>query len=247
MTKFILFFAAAFALILLSKSAIPFQLTTDMGYDGRQTKKIEIPDRNEYGYIRYTDKTRDFLKQNSQDLLDFSCTDAFYRTDQGVYILEKIKTRFMERRRVQNEDFLSFMREREPELPRGTKFLTARACKVGVSILLFYTIGKYDIKLADSLTAQNAIVYSNTNTALVDIFTEGLFKRTLTVSASDAHVRCDQPLQITKDKKTTVFCTEEKDWFANYYVYELNLKDGERREVEECVNNFEGGLVSICE
>jgi hypothetical protein len=207
-----------------------------------------LPDKNEYGYTRFTDKTKDILSHfPEKDLVPFSCSDAFYRTDQGVYILEKLKTKYMERRRVKNEKFLDFMRNKEPKLPLGTKFLTARGCKLGSSTLLFYTIGSYDLSLADSLTAQNAIVYSENNSALVDIFTNGIFTgRTLKIAESSGHVRCDQILRATKHKKLIMFCTEEKDYFANYYVYELNLKTAEVKEIEVCTNNFEDGLQTVC-
>ncbi|MBI4091972.1 MAG: hypothetical protein HY427_02095 [Candidatus Levybacteria bacterium] len=228
----------------------PFRITNDMAAPERFEKKAKIQETEQLNFIHYTSRTRELLgKIPDSNLLSFRCSDGIIRTPQGVYVLENEKTPLEHLRRVQNQDFIDFMRSKESSLPPGMKILSARACELeDNTLLLFYTIGFYYAREADSLTAELVVLTSSDNKAYVEVIKGGFFAKEtmLRVRESKEHTRCDNLFQVTRDNMLYILCDERKDFISNYLVYKFNLKNGLYEILEECVNEFENGIKASC-
>jgi hypothetical protein len=221
-----------------------------MAISPNYTKSAKISDKDpSYGVTHYTDKTKNILgRADKNALLDFSCSDSFYRNIQGVYIFDNLRTDQMHVKRIKNDEFIEFMREKERSLPRGKKVLAGRVCELSdKTVLLFYSIGAYDTKLADSTTTRKAIAYSTDNSAFLEILPKGLlnFNRNIEIGNSQNYFNCTQPFQLTK-QKLFVLCEEEKEWESNYVVLEVNLTNGKITVVEKCINRHRDKLETKC-
>ena len=214
-------------------------------------KRVQVRERDQIGFIYYTDIAKKILQKiNDSQLLEFGCGDGIIRTVQGAYMLESEKTSLGEKRRVQNEKFIEFMRSKEPALPPGKRILSARVCELqDKAILLFYTTGSYDPGAADYQTPRLVVLNSSDNSAFVEVIKKGLFVKTdsiLKIRESKDHTRCDNPFQIGKDRSLYILCEEKKDLVSIYYVYRINLNNGASSILETCINKFENGLETIC-
>lgn len=233
-----------FALLFKSPTQ-PFHITDDMVLSPNYEKKAEISQiNNSYGSTQYNSKTKDLLKKITDDSLrGFRCSDSFMRTDQGVYVLENVKVNQKYTRRIKNDIFTEHMRDKEPELPQGSKPLTGRVCELeNKTILLFYSSGMYDANPADgSISIRKHIAGSTNNVAFIEILPKGGFdfQRTYELTSSKAHMRCDQAFYIKKND-ILILCEEEVDLTSNYYVYELSLINGSKKLIEQCSNQFGG-------
>lgn len=212
-------------------------------------KRGVIPDKEgSYKFTRYTQNLKKILEQKDSKLTEFRCSDSFIRTIQGVYILENIKTEKRAVRRIKNQKFENFMREKERRFESGMKILTGRICELSdKTVFLFYSTGSYDFKTADSTTARTVIVYSTNNTAYIDILDKGFLShsRTFNIAKSENHVRCDQVFQVTEDK-LYILCQEDKDFLVHYSSIEVNLNDGAVAVLENCTNGYKDKLETVC-
>ncbi len=200
--------------------------------------------------IRYTSESAKLLNSTKdKDLLGFRCSDSFIRTNQGVYILEKVKTSNKDKRRLKNQAFIEFMRNKEKNLPKGKKILTARICEMeDNTLLIFYSIGMYDAKAADNTPIFQTIFNSVYNDAFIQIFPKGKFigSRSFTIARSNAHLRCDEPFQLDTNNLLYILCDEQQYRSANYFIYEMDIKTGISRVLRRCINNFINKLKTVC-
>ncbi|GEM_PF-4861117 len=226
----------------------PFQLSDDMVTVKNYNKKLLVNEKDVYyGSTLYTQKTKQLLADtNKETLIGIRCSDSFLRNDQGVYILENMKANFKNTRRLKNKEFIEFMRNKERELPKGKKILTARICETeDKTLLLFYSIGKYDIKTVNSTSIRKTILYSTKNNAFVQIIPKAPFAppQIFEIAQSEAHIRCDKPFQFNKTYHLTVLCTEEENWISTFFVNQINLQNGKTFILEKCVNTFKERLI----
>ena len=250
MKYLIILFIVGIALFVLFKhtsalSAPPFALSEDLAMETQYKKRAAISQINKsYGSTQFAQKTNKLLTETKdQGLSEFRCTDSFMRNDQGVYIFENIRVNNKLMQRIKNDDFIEFMRSKEPNLPRGTKTLTGRICELkDQTLLLFYSIGQYDANPADaSISIRKLIAGSTNNKAYLDVFPKNRFyaKKSFEIASSVAHVRCDQSFYI-KRNSLLVLCEEEIELNSNYFVFDISLKNGSTKLVEHCSNKFGG-------
>jgi len=230
----------------------PFQISPDMGIPQRYEKRLGVAEKDQLEFTYYTDQTRKVLQAiNDSELLSFRCGDGIIRTSQGVYVLESEKTALGEKRRIQNQDFIEFMRNKEPKLPPGKRILAVRVCELKNNvILLFYTTGVYDSKDADTQTPRLVVLNSSNNEAFVQVIPQGFFARKdvmLVIKESEEHTRCDIPFQVTRDYALYILCEEKQDFVSNYFVYRLDLKNGSLTILEKCINKFQKSIETFCD
>src|SRR3989338_2245694 len=111
----------------------PFQITDDMAFEPSYKKRLELNPKDAFfpSLIRYTTESAKLLESvKDKYLLGFRCGDSFIRTSQGVYILENLKTDKKDKRRIKNQAFIEFMRNKEKDLPKGKKILTGKICEI---------------------------------------------------------------------------------------------------------------------
>lgn len=207
-------------------------------------KRAKIPQKDQIEFTYYTDRAKRLLQMiNNSELLEFRCSDGIIRTAQGAYLLESAKTAHGEKRRIQNQDFIEFMRSKEPMLPPGKRILLARVCELeDNTIFLFYTIGVYDSKDADTKTPRLVMLNSRDNESFIQIIPGGIFK----IKESAAHTRCDKPFQLTRARMLYTLCQEKQDLVSSFYVYQINLKDESSDILETCINKYDNGLKTSC-
>ena len=241
------------AFITLAKTYLqPFQLSDDMAIESNYKKRAKVNPNDTFfpSLVRYASESAKFLdSMKDNDLLGFRCSDSFIRTDQGVYILEKVKTNNRDKKRIKNEAFIEFMRNKERELPKGKKILTARICELeNKTMLIFYSIGVYDSKTADNSSIVQTIFNSVYNDAFVQVFPKGKFigSRTFSIARSNAHLRCDEPFQLSANNQLYILCDEEQYRLSNYFIYEVDLNTGDTRLLNRCINNFINMLKTVC-
>lgn len=228
-----------------------FKVSPDMALSNFE-KKQEVLQKNLVNFVFYTDGIKKRMQEvNDQNLLDLRCSDGIIRSIQGVYVLENVKTAQGEKRRIQNQDFIEFMRGKEPSLPPGKRILSTRVCELeDKTTLLFYTIGVYDLKKVDSQTARVAVLNSNNNEAFIQILSKdsvevgkpGIYR----IRESKNHTRCDQPFQITKEGTLYILCEDKRDFVTSFYVYQINLVKQSSSILETCVNKYKNALETVC-
>lgn len=248
----VFFFISSFIASILSFnfSQQPFEMSPDMAISQRYEKRLEVANRDQLGFVYYTARAMENMKKiNESELLSFTCTDAFIRTPQGVYALESAKTTLGEKRRVQNESFIEFMRNKEPDLG-ARRILSARVCELSdKTILLFYTTGIYDTKDADYQTPRLIVLNSIENEAFLQIISPRPFVspgKIFKIKESQDHTRCDRPFQITKNGILYVLCEEKQDFASSFFVLRINLMNGKQETLEKCVNKFQNGIETSC-
>lgn len=243
-------FSLASSILSFSLSQQSFQISWDMAVQENYEKRAQVRQEDQLEFTYYTDRTRKLMQKiNDQELLAFRCGDGIIRTVQGAYVLESAKTDKGEKRRIQNDGFIEFMRSKEPELPLGKRILSARVCELeDNTILLFYTTGVYDSKDADTQTPRIVVLNSNDNWAFVQVIRKGLFAKdaVLKIRKSAEHTRCDRPFQITRNYALYILCEEKQDFVSNYFVYRLDLKNGSLTILEKCTNKFQNGIETFC-
>ena len=243
----------------------PFQISTDMAIQPSYKKRLEVNPQDTFfpSLTRYTSESAKLLNSvKEKDLLGFRCSDSFIRTNQGVYLLENVKTSQKDKKRLINQPFLEFMRAKESKLPKGKKILTTRICEMeNKTMLIFYSIGIYNSKSADNTPIFQTILNSVYNDAFVQIIPRlpslrlgfsGQAKnilirsRTFTIARSTGHLRCDEPFQLTSNNLLSVLCGEQQPKSANYFIYEVDLNRGTGKILRSCLNNFAGKLKTVC-
>lgn len=230
----------------------PFRVSSDMAFTENYQKKANISQNDDFfrSYTRYDESAKSYL--NSMDdskLREFRCSDNILRTNQGAYILKNAKTDQLYRRRIQNTDFINFMRKKEYSLPIGKKILTARICETeDKMVLLFYSIGSYDSANVDNNTILQTIHDSTNNETFLQIIPSEIFtpSKHYRIAQSDAHVICEEPFQITKTNLLYLLCNEEISRKSNYFISELNLTKGDVRIINKCSNEFTGEIRTTC-
>lgn len=254
MRSVLILFAISLVFIFLSianRPYQPFDITDDFSIPENYVKSADIP-KVEVGYnfTQYTDKAKGALSKITEaSLLGFSCGDRLIRTDQGVYIFEYLKTPEGHIRRIKNKEFIEFMREKEKHLPRGKKVLTAKICELtNGNILLFYSIGRYSIELADSLTTRSAIAYSDSNESFVELLPKGALSAHKIVKIGDStdHLTCDTLFQLSKGYELFLICQEDQDFQVNFSVVKIDLRNGRTSSLERCSNKYEKKLETLC-
>lgn len=245
----IIFLVAAILLFLPAKK--PFEVTSDMALSNL-TKKFDIQDKDSsYGFVKYNDKIKKLLDNIPDDkLTPVACSDSFYRNVQGVYIFDNLRVGQVHFVRIKNEEFLEFMREKEGTFIGGKKILTGRICELAdKTILLFYSVGIYDLELADTTTVRRAIAYSEDNTAYIDIIPRKslLMKRTLKIAESENNIHCHSIFQLTNGRELFLLCEESKEWHSNYFVKKISLKNGKAQVLGSCLNEHRDKLKTICD
>ena len=228
----------------------PFTPSQDMAIASDYTIRSSIPIQDPtVGHIHYSKKTKNLLDTpKDTELLGLRCSDSFIRTDQGAYILENKKIG-MYTRRITNDDFITFMREKERVLPTGKKILTAKICETtDNTLLLFYSIGQYDTKTVGNISIRKIIANSSNNSSYVEVISKNVFAapRTFEIMQSKTYLRCDLPFQIQKNNTLSILCREDADWISNYYVYEINLKNGAEKLLGKCTNSYKDTLHTTC-
>ena len=254
------------AFITLAKIYLqPFQISDDLAIESSYKKRLEVNPKDTFfpSLIRYTSESAKLLNSvKEKDLLGFRCSDSFIRTNQGVYILENVKTSKKDKKRLKNQPFIEFMRNKEKQMPKGKRILTARVCEMeNKTMLIFYSIGIYNSKSADNTPIFQTILNSVYNDAFVQIIPRlpslrlgfsGQAKnilirsRTFTIARSNGHLRCDEPFQLGTNNLLYVLCDEQQSKSANYFIYEVNLNTGITRLLRRCVNNFIDKLKTVC-
>lgn len=228
----------------------PFKISEDMAISKSYEKRMQIPQNDQLEFIYYTDRARKPIQKiNDPELLGFRCGDGIIRTVQGAYVLESAKTALGEKRRIQNQDFIEFMRSKEPKLPPGKRILSARVCELkDNTILLFYTTGVYNSKDADTQTPRLVVLNSSNNQAFIQIISIDLLRTNniFEIRKSAEHTRCDRPFQITRDRALYILCEEKQDFVSSYFVYRLDLKNGSLAILEKCINKFQKGIETFC-
>jgi len=223
-----------------------------MAIESSYKKRLTVNSKDIFfpSLIRYSQKSRRLLSRiKDKDLIGFRCSDSFIRTNQGVYILEHAKTSQKDKRRIKNQAFIEFMRNKEKELPQGKKILTARICETqNKTILIFYSIGVYDTKVADTTPIVQTIFNSINNDALVQVIPYTFFLKspTFTIDRSNGHLRCDEPFQITAKNLLYILCDDQQLKSANYLIYEIDLKRNTTKVLGRCENNFANELKTVC-
>ena len=231
----------------------PFQLTEDMGVEANYKKRLTVKPRDIFfpSLVRYSSGVLNYLNsQKDNNLTGFRCSDRFLRTNQGVYLLENLKTKTKDKRRVKNQAFLEFMLKKEKNLPQGKKILTVRLCESeNKTRLIFYSIGSYDSKSADNTPVSQTLYHSVDNEAILQLIPKGIFplSGSFTITRSDGYLRCDEPFQLGTDNRLYLLCDEQLAKSANYSVRELNLGTGKSRVLGKCLNDFTEELVTDCD
>ncbi|HVF69610.1 MAG TPA: hypothetical protein VNA13_03530 [Xanthomonadales bacterium] len=239
-------------LVLVSKSpSQPFSLSEDMAFESSYKKTAEVNEKNlDYGFTQYASRTTSLLSETKDDdLLGFKCSDSFVRSNQGLYLLENTKTANRSKKRIQNKEFIEYMRNKDRTIPKGKKILSGKICELeNQTILLFYSIGEYDNKSSDKARPADVILYSHNNQAFIEILPRGLFVRSssLETASSKDHMRCDQIFQINRKQKLLIMCEEASDWISNYFTYHVDLRSGKIEVLESCMNKFEKKLEIVC-
>lgn len=250
MTVFLTIFFSIITFILSQTfDPLPFQITNDMA-PREYEKRAQVQETEQLSFVHYTQKTKDLLSQVADSKLEpFRCSDGIIRTPQGVYVLETEKTPLEHLRRIQNKNFIGFMRGKESSLPAGMKILSARVCEFSdKTILVIYSIGSYESAEADTLTAELVVLTSSDNKAYVEVIKGGFFSKetVLKIRESAEHTRCDNLFQATTDNTLYILCDERKDFISTYFVYKLNLGNGSYEILEECINEFQNGVKASC-
>lgn len=214
-------------------------------------KRSEILKKNQLGFAFYTDRVKKLMQDiDESKLIALRCSDGIIRTAQGAYVLESEKTELGEKRRIQNQGFIEFMRDKEPELPPGKKILSARICELeDNTLLLFYSIGVYDFKEADTKTPRWIVLNSNDNQAFIQIIPKSPAQKNaiFEIRESAEHTRCDEPFQVTRDYALYILCEEKQNFISTFFVYRLNLRDGSYEILEKCINRFQKGIETFCD
>lgn len=257
--KKLLFFIPALIIIVLFSCFFilqtyfrPFQFTEDMGVEVNYKKRVAVNSRDLFfpSLIRYKSGMVKFLNsQKDDDLIGFRCSDSFLRTNQGIYILENLKTNTKDKRRVKNQAFLEFMLKKEKDLPKGKKILTVKLCETeNKTLLIFYSLGSYESKSADNTPITQTLFNSVNNEAFLQIVTAGnfLLSDTFTITRSAGYLRCDKPFQLGAGSLLYLLCDEQLSKSASYFIYELNLNTGKNRILGSCLNNFAAELKTDC-
>lgn len=245
-----LFLTFIFILILSAIVAVlyipgqPFKLTEDMAFPKDYSERFIVNAKDPiYGSVFYQDEIlKNLMQIKVRNLLPLRCGDSFIRTEQGVYILENEKSKFKHTRRIKNDKFLEFMRNKEPLFPVGKKILTGKICETSQkTILLFYSVGEYDIRVVDTTNIRKAILYSKDNSAYLEVIPDGYFRqpRIFRLAESAFNLRCDKPFQLDMSNSLTILCHEEQDWETVHSVYTINLISGEIKVIGTCRNKFE--------
>lgn len=247
---FLLFLGAGAIILLLVPSKMPFEITNDFNLEN-PVERFKVEDKDpSYGFIKYQDKTKKLLSDiKGSELLEVSCSDSFYRNVQGVYIFDNLRVGQMHFVRIKNEDFLEFMREKEGTFSDGKKILTGRICQLSdKSILLLYSVGVYDLKLADTTNVRKAITYSWDNSSYVDIISKNVIagKKTIKIAESESNVQCYSIFHLTTNRELFLLCEELGDWQSNFYVKKVNLASGRVEILEECKNRHKEKLETTC-
>ena len=230
----------------------PFQISTDMAIQPSYKKRLEVNPQDTFfpSLTRYTSESAKLLNSvKERDLLGFRCSDSFIRTNQGVYLLENVKTSQKDKKRLINQPFLEFMRAKESKLPKGKKILTTRICEMeNKTLLIVYSIGVYDNKSADNTPIFQTIINSVHNDAIIQIIPKNrlIRSRTFAIARSTGHLRCDEPFQLTSNNLLSVLCGEQQPKSANYFIYEVDLNRGTGKILRSCLNNFAGKLKTVC-
>lgn len=250
---YIIFFAIVLTGFIMHQLKGPnFRISSDMAIAQNYIKRGNVPQKDsDFGFTHYTKETEQLLGTTQDiDLSGFRCSDSFVRTDQGAYILENEKIKNGLTRRIKNDDFIEFMRKKEPDLPKGKKILTGKICETENKIkLIFYSIGMYDTKTVDNISIRKVIAYSNNNNAFVQKISENPLntQQTFEITTSKAHIRCDQPFHISRNNILFILCEESGNWISNYLVYSVDLKDGSLSVLGKCMNSFKDKSQTICD
>ncbi len=246
---YILLFSSLIVLSLTSGIKQPFFVKDNMDSTA-YSKRALIPEKNPYKAITYNQAVKNSLDNiNDSELLGFRCTDSFIRNNQGVYIFENKRINYKHTSRIKNNEFLEFMREKERKITKGKKILSGRICETEKgTILLFYSIGEYSVKTADSTSIRNIINNSTNNLAFLQIIPNNFWSPMdiFIIGKSLNHLRCDQPFQIGKQNELFILCDEEKLLQSTYTVNQINLKSKKNTILNRCINRFGDKLESIC-
>jgi len=241
------------AFITLAKIYLqPFQISDDMAIESSYKKRLEVNPQDTFfpSLIRYTSESAKLLNSvKEKDLLGFRCSDSFIRTNQGVYILENVKTSQKDKKRLKNQPFIEFMRDKEKQMSKGKRILTARICEMeNKTMLIIYSIGVYDNKSADNTPIFQTIINSVYNDAFIQIIPKNILmrSRTFTIARSNGHLRCDESFQIATNNLLYVLCDEQQSKSANYFIYEVDLNTGATKILRRCANNFIDKLKTTC-
>ncbi len=247
----ILFLITIFIAIAKTKLQ-PFPISDDLAFESNFKKRAIVNTNDTFfpSLIRYSSESAKLLSLSKEnDLQEFRCSDSFIRTNQGVYILESVKTSQKDKKRVKNESFIEFMRNKEKNLPKGKKILTARICQTkNKTLFILYSIGMYDSKSADNTPIYQTILNSTFNDAFIQIFPNAnlIGSRIFNLDRSNSHLRCDEPFRVDINNLLYVLCSEESAKSANYQIYAVDLNTGRRKLIGKCLNNFSEKLLTIC-
>lgn len=231
----------------------PFQITEDMVMESGYTKRrlVNPIDSVFTSIIRYDTVSARILNSTmDRNLVEIRCSDELIRTDQGVYVLKTIKTSQKGKKRIKNEEFIEFMRNKEKNLTEGKKILSVRVCETAdKSIYVFYSVGFYDIKNADNSPILQTIYNSVNNDAYIQMFSRwgNLGNRLFTIAKSNTHLLCNEPFQLTTNNRLYVLCNEELYKHSNHFIYEINLNSGSAKVVGKCLNDYSGKLKTVCD
>ncbi|OGK41962.1 hypothetical protein A3A74_04665 [Candidatus Roizmanbacteria bacterium RIFCSPLOWO2_01_FULL_35_13] len=254
MTRYLLItFIAVIFIFLYYLTQPPFVVSDDMAFEKNYKKRAIIDTKDDFftSFTRYSKESKRFLDSfEDAELVAFRCSDNILRSIQGAYILKNAKTERFYRRTIKNNDFIAFMRNKEKTFPPGKKMLTSRVCETeNKTILLFYTLGKYDSSNLDNNTILQTIHDSTENEAIVQIipanfvFGTGLHN----ISRSRANLICDEPFHIGKNDLLYILCTEEFPKSSGYYISEINLNTGSSRILKKCLNLHGTEIKTTCD
>jgi hypothetical protein len=213
-------------------------------------KRAQITQKDQVGTIYYSSEIEERLSEmDDLELFSFRCSGTFIRTVQGVYFLENAKTEFMEKKRVKNFDFLEYMRSREPHLPKYKKILSARVCELeNQTLILMYTVGKYNAKGADFQPPRQVVLNSYDNEALLEVIPKNRYagKIGLNLYKSKSHARCDKLFQAARDGTFFLLCEEKEDYLSKFSVYSVNVITKDHKVLGTCINTYGEKIEAEC-
>ncbi len=251
--SFVLILTAVILFYFLSTwDSRPFSITPDMGVSEDYIARHSVDVRHPIflSVIKYTSESAKILTDvKESDLLRIRCSDQLVRTDQGVYILKHLKTQARQKRRVTNNQFIEYMRKKEPYLSPGKKVLTVRACENNVGLMfMLYSIGEYDKNIANKSSIHQVIYNSKNNEAYVEVFRSGIFAKNnlYKIEASKNHLVCNEIFQMRKYDVLSILCSEESEAASVHKLYDLNMNDGSKMLVAKCKNGYPPNIGTVC-
>lgn len=243
--------SALASIFLRTNPPLPFTLTPDMAAKEEFVKRENVMQKDQANFLYYSDEAKKIIENvKESDLLGLRCTDSFIRTNQGAYILEHVKTDSLEKKRIKNFEFTEYMRNKEPGLPAGKKILSARICESeDKTLLMIYSIGKYNTNDTDALAPTQVILSSTENTVLIQIISKSsqLNSSEKIFRESKNHLRCERVFQMTKNGIIYLLCEEKEDYLSTFDVYRIDLKTGRSELLKTCVNKFENEIEAVCD